>query len=235
MYVSTKIDEETQLVIEVPLSADHSNILLTKIGSYITVIMEALAKIVEPLHGKDGCRTRVEFHVNAELNEPQDRVTILERHTNEIVLHSLWAGVPWPQTRTQYPNPPTLEHNSELPRATLIQQVGQYYSYLNYPQHYQEIPQTSYPRERLNNVPDYHHRMTNVGHPTGTKLSDAFLQSFNGLLPEILNSDGSADGGTLPIVGNTVGLIDGALLPDISNTDSLPDLERGALSLVSTN
>jgi hypothetical protein len=150
--------------------------------------MEALAKIVEPLHGKDGCSTHIDLHVNAELNEPQDRVTIPERHPNEIVLRSLWAGVPWPQTSTQYLNPPTLEHNSELPRATLTQQTGQSYSYLNYPQHHQEFPQASYPKERLNHVTDYHHRITKVGHPTGTKLSDAFLQSFNGLLPAIVNS-----------------------------------------------
>jgi hypothetical protein len=152
LHESARINGETQLNIVVPLGTDLRNILLYKIGSYITAVMKALAKIMEPLQDEDGSSTNIDIHVNTELNEPQDHVTIAQRHPKENMHHNLWAGEPWPQTRISYPIFEKLEHISELSHATLTQQTFQSNSYPNYPQSLQEIPQTSYLTESLNHV-----------------------------------------------------------------------------------
>ncbi|PSN56631.1 hypothetical protein C0J52_11272 [Blattella germanica] len=89
---AAKIDGETKLGIELPKGADHRNILLHKIGSYLALVMKALAKTVEPSEVLDGSSTHLDFHVDAELKEPESHLTITENHPNEVVLHTLWTG-----------------------------------------------------------------------------------------------------------------------------------------------
>ncbi|KAJ4448896.1 hypothetical protein ANN_00287 [Periplaneta americana] len=80
---SAKIDGQTYLGIEVPRGADHRNILLHKIGSYLTVVMKALASSVEPHQDQDGSSTHLDFHVNAELKDPQGHVSVTDTHSDD--------------------------------------------------------------------------------------------------------------------------------------------------------
>ena len=100
---SAKIDGETHLGIEVPRSGDHRNILLHKVGTYLAVVMKALAKTVEPPQTLDGSSTHLDFHVDAEFKEPQAHVTITEKHPAEIVLQTLWTGDPQPSENIRDP------------------------------------------------------------------------------------------------------------------------------------
>jgi hypothetical protein len=227
-HESAKIDGETQLGIEVPRGTDHRNILLHKIGTYLTVVMKALAKTVEPPHGQDGSRTHLDLHVDAELKEPQGHMTSTDtHHPGEFVLHTLWAGEPCPQAPTQHPVPPTSEHHSKLSHVVPFQYTSQSYSGLNPPKPEQEILQSSAPTEGLNHVADYHPHRTETVHSIPPFYKDPLNKmpgtgnmdgpTNGGVLPGINSIFGRSDGNLLPGNGNDAGLTDGGILPGIVN------------------
>jgi hypothetical protein len=236
-HETAKIDGETQLGIEVPRSSDHRNILLHKIGTYLTVVIKALAKTVEPPHGQDGSSTHLDFHVDAELKEPQGHVTITDTHQpGEFVLQTSWVGEPYAQFHTQYPLAPTNEHFPKLLYVTPSQHASQSYSHLNFPQPRKEILLASVSPEGLDHIHEYNQHIAGSEHfepslhkNTGINLLDVVIPSVNGLQFGTEDTDEttdggvlcgtgkveSANGGVLSGIGNIVSSIVGGILPGL--------------------